>query len=415
MSEITIKLPDIGEGIAESEISEWLVSVGDWINEDDPLVVVLTDKAAVEIPSSVSGKVSWLGGEAGEILSVGAPLVKIDALEGGEEKAKEPVLEKAMEPAADTRAPVASSDPVAEVQEVPPLTKSSGKALAAPAVRKRAIELGVSLSSLSGTGPEGRVTHGDLDRLLSAGAPVTVSGTQDEVTEVKVIGLRRKIAEQMSRSHAHVPAITIVEEVDVTDLERLRNRMNADRSEGQPKLTLLPFLIRAMDIARDAAPQVNARYDDEAGVLHQHSAAHIGIATQTDNGLMVPVMTNAGGRSLWNMASEIRRLADGAREGGLTREELSGSTMTITSLGPLGAVATTPIVNHPEVAILGVNRKQIRPVWDGSQFVPREVMNLSASFDHRIVDGWDAAQFIARLKDLLETPALLFAKGGDRP
>ncbi|GGE37258.1 dihydrolipoamide acetyltransferase family protein [Actibacterium pelagium] len=405
MAETTIKLPDIGEGIAESEISEWMVSVGDMIREDDPLVTVLTDKAAVEIPSSVSGKVTWLAGEEGDVLAVGAPLVKIDVMDNAQE-----------EPAQTASAPepeeIAEEDAVNEVPqptaEVALPKVDQGKALAAPAVRKRAAELGVDLSTVAGTGPEGLVSHNDLDRFLAGGtsrpAPV-----QDRVTTTKIIGMRRKIAEQMARSHASIPAITIVEEVDVTELERLRAQMNGDRKD-RPKLTLLPFLIRAMDRARAVVPEVNSRYDDDAGVLEQHAGMHIGIATQTDNGLLVPVMRNAQAASVWTIAAEIKRLADGARDGTLSREDLSGSTITITSLGPLGAIATTPIINHPEVAILGVNRKQMRPLWDGQQFVPREVMNVSASFDHRIIDGWDAAQFIARLKQVLETPALLFTQ-----
>lgn len=403
MSEITIKLPDIGEGIAESEISEWLVAPGEVIQEDEPLVVVLTDKAAVEIPSSVTGKVTWLAGDAGDVLAVGAPLVKIDVLDGDGAAEEEPAPEP-------TEVPDKMPEPEPAVEDVAkPAARKPGKVLAAAAVRKRAVDLGVDLSVVTGSGPEGRVTHADLDRVLAGSVQPPTPQPDDSVTEVKVIGLRRKIAEQMSRSHAEIPAITIVEEVDVTELERLRGKMNDGREDSQPKLTLLPYLIRAMDRARTAAPQVNARYDSKTGVLTQYSAAHIGIATQTDDGLMVPVLTNAELRSLWDMSAEILRLSAGARAGTLSREELSGSTMTITSLGPLGAVATTPIVNHPEVAIVGVNRKQVRPLWDGAQFVPREVMNISASFDHRIVDGWNAAQFIARLKELLETPALLFA------
>jgi len=405
MTEKIIKLPDIGEGVAESEISESLVAPGDLVAEDDPLVVLMTDKAAVEIPSSVSGKVTWLAAEAGEILPVGAPLLKIDVLDASEGEE------------APARAENLSQDTVEAISvpapdDAPPLTPSArpgGKVLAAPAVRGRAAKLGLDLAQVTGSGPDGRVTHADLDRYLVGGVPRSRRSAADEVTEIKVIGLRRKIAEQMTRAHAAVPAITIVEEMDVTGLEKLRARMNATRRSEQPKLTLLPFLIRAIDVSRAVAPQVNAHYDDSKGIVLQFTALHVGVATQTRHGLTVPVMFHAETRSVWDMAAEITRLAEGARKGGLGREALSGSTMTITSLGALGALASTPIINHPEVAIVGVNRKEIRPHWDGSRFVPREMMNISASFDHRIVDGWDAAQFIARMKELVETPAMLFA------
>ncbi len=399
MVEQTIKLPDIGEGIAESEISEWLVSVGDIVQEDEPLVVVMTDKAAVEIPSSLTGKVLWLAADAGEVLAVGAPLVKIDVFDDE----------------GDSQAPGVEEKTPSDMNDMPPLkavpSNSPGAVLAAPAVRKRALDLGVELDGIAGSGPDGQITHADLDRVLVGQLPSGARPVSDAVEEIRIIGLRRKIAEKMAQAHASIPSISIIEEVDVTELERLRAGMNAARKASQAKLTLLPFLIRAMVQARDAAPQVNACYDEANGVLHQHGAVHMGIATQTDSGLMVPVIAHADTRSVWDCAAEIARLAEGARDGVLTREELGGSTMTITSLGPLGAIATTPIVNHPEVAIVGVNRKQMRPQWDGHQFVPREMMNLSASFDHRIVDGFDAAQFIARLKTFLETPAMLFVTG----
>lgn len=427
MAELVIKLPDIGEGITEAEISEWEVEVGDWINEDDIIGSVLTDKAAVEIPSSASGKVLWRSGEPGDKIAIGAPLVKIDAdgrpssvppAPGEPDRAEvqeaEPVagLGVTLGISEDSRAGDSGPGVLASEPPEPTHQKTApGKALAAPAVRRRAADLGLDLARVDGTGPGGRVLHADLDRSIvmhgpeSGGAPVASEGS---VRETKVIGLRRKIAEQMSRANARIPQITIVEEVDVTELERLRAAMNAKREEEQPKLTLLPFLMRGVIEGRKAAPQVNARYDDEAAILSEHDAVHFGIATQTPQGLMVPVLRHAETLSVWQTASEISRLAEAARAGSLSREDLSGSTITITSLGPLGAIATTPIVNYPEVAIVGVNRKQVRPQWDGQAFVPREMMNISASFDHRIVDGWDAAQFIARIKVLLETPALLF-------
>lgn len=414
MTEKTIKMPDIGEGIAESEISEWLVAPGDLVVEDDPLVVVMTDKAAVEIPSSFSGKVTWLAAEAGEVLPVGAPLLKIEvADDSGDAEPEEPASNDTHEDAPlETVEKVAEPEHEPEPQDEVPSKPFAGKAdqvLAAPAVRHRAADLGIDLAKVTGGGPGGRVTHADLDRHLLKRSPAAPRKTGSDVTETKLIGLRRKIAEQMSRAHGSIPAITIVEEVDVTELERLRAHMNGARHADRPKLTLLPFLIRAMDLSRVVAPQVNAHFDDVDGILREFEDFHVGIATQTDNGLMVPVMTRAGQRSVWEMAAEIKRLADGARAAKLSREELSGSTITITSLGALGAIASTPIINHPEVAIVGVNRKEIRPRWDGSRFAPREMMNLSASFDHRIVDGWNAAQYVARMKSLLETPALLFA------
>ena len=406
MSEIVIKLPDIGEGIAEAEISEWHVKIGDWINEDDAIGVVLTDKAAVEIPSGVSGKVLWRAGEEGDMLAIGAPFVKIDAT--GITEANSEATDRTSKGEAkktEKKSPKAKKVRPAATESKTSV-RSSAKVLAAPTVRKRAADLGVDLSLITGSGPEGRVTHADIDRQIAGGSTVSA---RDAITETKVVGLRRKIAEQLSIANANIPAITIVEEIDVTELERLRAQMNADRDDPQPKLTMLPFLVRGVVVARDAAPQVNARYDDDAGILSTHEAVHFGIATQTDRGLMVPVMRHAESRSVWDIAAEIERLATGARDGSLSHEELSGSTITVTSLGPLGAIASTPIINQPEIAIVGINRKQVRPHWDGREFQPREMMNISASFDHRIVDGWDAATFVARFKQLLETPALLFA------
>ncbi|MFV0359377.1 dihydrolipoamide acetyltransferase family protein [Tropicimonas sp.] len=403
MPETVIKLPDIGEGIAEAEISEWMVDVGDQILEDDPLVAVLTDKATVEIPSSVSGRVTWRAGDPGDTLAIGAPLVRIEVAGAGEGD-PEPEGGGKEAPGDSETGVVVPRDKT--TPEAPALSK--GRALAAPAVRRRAADLGIDLAAVPGSGPDGQVTHADLDRRLASGGYRPLPAADDTVVETPVIGLRRKIAEQMALSHAHIPQITIVEETDVTELERLRARLNADGAGEGTRLTLLPFLIRAIVLARDAAPQVNARYDDGAGVLHRFDAVHAGIATQTERGLVVPVLHHAEALSVPDMAAGIARLADSARDGSIAREALGGATITITSLGPLGAVASTPLVNHPEVAIVGVNRKQIRPLWDGRAFVPREMMNLSASFDHRIVDGWDAASFVARLKTLIETPALLF-------
>jgi 2-oxoisovalerate dehydrogenase E2 component (dihydrolipoyl transacylase) len=288
------------------------------------------------------------------------------------------------------------------------------KPLCSPAVRLRAKEAGIDLRQVPGSGPAGRITHEDLDAFVRHGAPVArrPSGLEpsDAVEEIKIVGLRRKIAEKMQLAKARIPHITYVEEVDVTALEDLRAALNKNRRAEQPKLTLLPFLMRAMVKAIADQPQLNALFDDEAGAVHQHGAVNIGIAAQTPNGLVVPVVKHAEARNLWDCAAEVNRLAEAAKAGTATREELSGSTITITSLGAMGGVATTPVINHPEVAIIGVNKMMVRPVWDGTQFIPRKMMNLSSSFDHRVIDGWDAAVFIQRIKTLMETPALIFVE-----
>ncbi|RIK82936.1 MAG: branched-chain alpha-keto acid dehydrogenase subunit E2, partial [Hyphomicrobiales bacterium] len=286
--------------------------------------------------------------------------------------------------------------------------------LASPAVRLRAKEAGVDLRQVPGTGPAGRITHDDLDHFIARGSTPVATGLRPNtaVEEVKVVGLRRRIAEKMALAKARIPHITYVEEVDVTALEELRGKLNGEKRPAgaaeRPKVTILPFLVRAIVRAVAEQPQINALYDDEAGIVHRHGGVHVGIAAQTPGGLVVPVLRHAEARDLWDCGAEIGRLAEAARSGTATREELSGSTITITSLGALGGVATTPVINHPEVAIVGVNKIMVRPVWDGTQFVPRKMMNLSSSFDHRVVDGWDAAVFVQRLKVLLETPALLF-------
>lgn len=292
-----------------------------------------------------------------------------------------------------------------------PRRAAGEKPLASPAVRLKAREAGIDLRQVAGSGPAGRITHEDLDGFIQRGPePGRGSGLAEKsgVTDVKIVGMRRRIAEKMALSKARIPHITIVEEIDVTALEELRAALNKKPSAERPKLTMLPFLMRAMVKALSEQPHLNALYDDEAGIVHQHAGIHIGIATQTPAGLVVPVVKHAEARDLWGCALELSRLAERAREGSASREELGGSTITITSLGALGAIATTPIINYPEVAIVGVNRMAIRPLWDGTGFVPRKMMNLSSSFDHRIVDGWDAAVFVQRLKELLETPAALF-------
>jgi len=411
-----IKLPDVGEGVAEAELVEWNVEVGDIVAEDDVIGAVMTDKATVEIPSPVQGTISWLGAEIGDTVIVGAELIKLEVIgEGSSEDDGEAVEEEPEEQATlESVVKVPSSQPAPAQQEL--ATSTVGKFLASPAVRKRGQFLNLDLSLFRGTGPDGIVTHEDLDRhLMSSAALVSKpsvpyeKGAGEETTEVKVIGLRRKIAEKMSLAKSRIPHITYVEEIDVTELEELRQKLNASREEGHPKVSLLPFLMRSMVLAIEDQPGINAHYDDENGVIHQHKGVHIGIAAQTDNGLMVPVIRDAQNLGLWKSADEIKRLAEAAKNNTAKREELSGSTITITSLGKMGGVVTTPVINHPEVAIIGVNKMETKPIWDGEKFVPRKMMNLSSSFDHRVVDGWDAAVFIQRVKTLLEKPLLIFS------
>lgn len=436
MSEFIIKMPDVGEGVAEAELVEWHVKPGDLVREDMVLAAVMTDKATVEIPSPVNGIVRWLGAVVGDTVAVKAPLIRIEVAGAGEVRNGD-----AVDGGVDASAPAGveastmgtvENQPGGAVEEkqVPsvmkdqrrtmpvethPLSAALPKPIASPAVRMRAQEGGIDLRQVPGTGPAGRITHDDLDRFVGRGADLPVStkvlARNTTFEEIKVTGLRRRISEKMTRAAARIPHITYVEEIDVTDLELLRETMNGNRKQDQPKLTLLPFLMRAVVKACAEQPGINATFDDDAGVITRHGGVHIGVATQTSAGLTVPVVRHAEARSIWDCAAELMRVAEAARSGSALREELSGSTITITSLGALGGIATTPIINHPEVAIVGVNKIVMRPVWDGRQFIARKMMNLSSSFDHRVVDGFDAASFIQRIKTLLETPALLFIEG----
>jgi 2-oxoisovalerate dehydrogenase E2 component (dihydrolipoyl transacylase) len=429
MTEHVIKLPDVGEGIAEAELVEWHVKVGDIVREDAPLGAVMTDKATVEIPSPVEGQVVWLAGEVGDIIAIGSDFVRL-SLDGKTKptaETKPQVLQTASAPADDaavvsdqplddadraTRSPAHSPADIAPRRQGEPASRraEAERPLASPAVRLRAREVGVDLRQVRGSAPGGRITHDDLDAYLaqkSTGTAATRYQQKTSVEDIKIVGLRRKIAERMSLASSRIPHITYVEEVDVTALEELRAKLR-DQRPDRPKLTLLPFLMRAMVRAIAEQPNLNAQFDDEAGIVHQRAGVHIGIATQTPAGLMVPVVRHAEARDLWDCAAEMARLAEAARTGAATRDELTGSTITITSLGAIGGLATTPIINHPEVAIVGVNRIAIRPHWDGAAFVPRKMMNLSSSFDHRVIDGWDAARFVQRIKTQLETPALIF-------
>ncbi|NKJ74753.1 2-oxo acid dehydrogenase subunit E2 [Rhizobium leguminosarum bv. viciae] len=409
MGEFIIKMPDVGEGVAEAEIVEWHVKTGDPVREDMVIAAVMTDKATVEIPSPVSGTVTWLAGEVGDRIAVKAPLVRIET--AGEIGEAQP-MQISQTPIAETpRAEIAKPAPAAPA----PAATPAEKPLAAPSVRLFARESGVDLRQVQATGPAGRILREDIEQFLTPGtAPAAVKNGFAKKTateEIKLTGLRRRIAEKMVLSASRIPHITYVEEVDMSALEELRATMNGDRKPGHPKLTVLPFLMRALVKAISEQPDVNATFDDDAGIITRYSAVHIAIATQTPAGLTVPVVRHAEARGIWDCAAEMNRLAEAARSGTATRDELSGSTITISSLGALGGIVSTPIINHPEVAIVGVNKIATRPVWDGTQFVPRKMMNLSSSFDHRIIDGWDAANFVQRIRTLLETPALIFIEG----
>jgi len=413
-----VKLPDVGEGVAEAEIVEWHVAVGEAVKEDQILAAVMTDKATVEIPSPRAGVVVELGGELGARLAVGSALVGIrfGADDDGDASGHEAVARVIVG---------AGSDAIPVDPEVTPPTAADRRntaacssatlaplrPIASPAVRAQAREAGIDLRLVSGSGPVGRITRDDLaDHVRSrskgtGGSPIMQRN--DAVERIKVVGLRRRIAERMAESARRVAHFSYIEEIDVTALEECRKQLNARFADTRPKLTVLPFVVASLVLALRHFPQINGTYDDNKEVVSRHSAVHVGIATQTPSGLMVPVLFHAEARDLWSCGDEIKRLATAAREGSAKREELSGSTITITSLGDLGGVATTPVINRPELAIIGVNRMMIRPVWRDGQFVPRMMMNLSSSFDHRIVDGHEAAQFIRGMKELLEAPALL--------
>ena len=425
MGKFIFNLPDIGEGIAEAEIVAWHVKVGDAIEEDQPVADMMTDKATVEMESPVTGIVSKVAGEAGDVISIGSMLVEITTegdveaeaeAEAPPEKSDVTTSEtKAAEPASD----VTTSSPAnPQPEPVPAIDVPAGagagaaksKATASPAVRARAKALGVDLGHVKTQG--NHVRHADLDAYLSYGkgqgyrSPGASAARADEA--IKVIGMRRRIAENMAASKRNIPHFTYVEELDVTALEAMRAVLNKDRGD-RPKLTMLPFLIVAICKIIPDFPMINALYDDEAGIVTRHGAIHLGMATQTDAGLMVPVIRDAQELNVWQLAHEIGRLAEAARNGDAKSDELSGSTLTVTSLGPLGGIATTPVINRPEVAIIGPNKIIERPMFVGDAIEARKLMNLSISCDHRVVDGYDAASFVQALKKLVETPVLLFA------
>ncbi len=417
----SIKMPDVGEGVAEAEIAEWLVKVGDLVKEDQIVAGVMTDKATVEIPTPVAGTVLHLGGEVGDVLAVGSELIRIEA--PGLPDQPPPAARKRKEaptepPRAVAPEPVADIAPPAPRPEIPaaagPPRAAGEKPLASPAVRLRAREAGVDLRQVRGSGPAGRINHEDLTAFLErpAGSASQARGKSPDtsVEIIKVVGLRRRIAQNMAEATRRVAHFSYVEEVDVTALEELRATLNAGAGDSRPKLTMLPFLMIGMVRALADFPQINAHYDDDADVIRRFGAVHLGIATQTPSGLTVPVVRHAETLGLYECAREMKRVAEAARAGLGARDEMSGSTITLTSLGALGGIVSTPVVNRPEVAIVGVNKIVVKPVWRDNAFVPRKTMNLSSSFDHRVVDGFDAASFIQRLRGLLEQPALLFVE-----
>lgn len=440
-----IKMPDIGEGIAEVELVAWHVQVGDVVAEDQILADVMTDKATVEIPSSVAGKVLALGGAVGQVMAVGSEVIRIEVEGPGNYKPESaPALANtaqaaikteakpvAAEPAkVATTAPAPAVAPAAAPQSAPArngnangkapvaLVRAPGdKPIASPSVRRQAWDLGIELQFVPGTGPAGRITHEDLQAYAQRASQSQAGGSTDlryvqrvDEETVPVIGLRRKIAQKMQESKRRIPHFTYVEEVDMTELEALRARLNAQHGTARGRLTVLPFIARAVVLAVRAHPQINARYDDDAAVATRYGAVHLGIATQTEGGLMVPVVRHAETLDLWACATEVVRLAEVARSGKASRDELSGSTITITSLGALGGIVTTPVINHPEVAIVGVNRLVERPMIRNGAVVARQMMNLSSSFDHRVVDGMHAAEFVQLIRGYLECPATLFVE-----
>ena len=434
MAKFTFNMPDIGEGIAEAEIVQWHKQVGDTVNEDEEFVDMMTDKATVPMESPVTGKILEIAGGEGDMVSIGSMLVVIEV----EGEVPDDVAEEsqATAEAAPVPAPAPKAEPVEERIEVEtsdasdaddalaadpdpapqpeprpaPEPSAQAKVLATPAVRKRAKDLGVDLAQVK-PAEDGRIRHGDLDQFLSYNAGYGAAAKPRADEEKKVIGMRRRIAENMAASKRNIPHFSYVEEVDVTDLEVLRAQLNSNRGE-KPKLTILPLLITAICKTLPDFPMINARYDDEAGIVTRHGSVNMGMAAQTDAGLMVPVIRNAQAQNLWQLANEIARLAEAARTGTAKSEEMQGGTLTVTSLGPLGGVATTPVINRPEVAIIGPNRIIERPMYvtgaDGVERIEkRKLMNISISCDHRVVDGWDAASFVQALKRLLETPALI--------
>ena len=426
MGDYIFKLPDIGEGVVEGEIVLWHVKVGDSVAEDDDIVDIMTDKATVTIPSPTSGIVTEFSGEVGDMVAVGSTLVTFSTDENTSNQVeKEPVPEEIIKPVVEEKIilePVKEEKtkqipkPIPAVTQSKQITSSNGnsRVLASPAVRRRAREAELDLSIISGSGPAGRIRHADLDAYIAAGGTVTgapptsYSTKRTGTNEIKVVGLRRKIAEQMVKSKFSIPHFSYFEEIDVTELEELRQMLNASRDDNQPKLTYLPFIMMALAKIMPNHEECNALYDDENNIVTQHSAIHLGIATQTDRGLFVPVVKHVEAMDIWQSAAEMQRVSGAARNGTASLDDLSGSTFTITSLGRDGGLGATPIINHPEVSILGIHKAREMPVVKDGKVVIRRIMNVSSSFDHRIVDGANGAALIQALKRMLEYPALIF-------
>ena len=406
MSRFVFKMPDLGEGTVSAEVVEWKVKVGDPVTEDQIIAEVMTDKAAVEIPSPVTGRVLSITGQPGDMVAVGAELIAFDTSDGAAIKGA-PAAAPPPAPAAAARtsaaAPVAAAAPAAAV---------SGRVMASPATRRKAHVAGIDLATVSGSGPGGRISAQDIEAAINGGGDTVtrpaLRALREGTEEIKVIGVRRLIAQRMAEAKRNIPHFAYVEEVDVTELEALRQYLNSRLAKGAPSYTYLPFLVTALTRVLVQFPQCNAVYDAERNVIIRHRAVHVGVATQTPDGLKVPVLRNAEARSLPDIAQEIRRLSEGARNNKSTREELTGSTITVTSLGRLGGIASTPVINAPEVAIVGVNKAVERPVVVNGAIAIRRIMNLSSSFDHRFVDGFDAAAMIQALKERLEHPATIF-------
>jgi 2-oxoisovalerate dehydrogenase E2 component (dihydrolipoyl transacylase) len=406
MSQYIFKMPDLGEGTVDAEIVAWHTKPGDVVTEDQLIVEVMTDKAAVEVPAPVSGRVLSVTGVPGDKVAVGSPLIVFELSDGAVPAT--PAQSAPAAPAAQSNGKVAMPQPALDESAAAPIVRQ-GRVMASPANRRRAREAGIDLATVAGSGPGGRIVRGDLEKTApGAGGAPALRAAVSEVTEIKVIGLRRLIAERMSEAKRNIPHFAYVEEVDVTELESLRLHLNASPPPGAGALSYLPLVVVALTRVLESFPQCNALYDAARGVLLRHRAVHVGIATQTPDGLKVPVLRNAQALGLWTVAAEIRRLADRARTNKAGREELTGSTITVTSLGKLGGIASTPIINAPEVAIIGLNKAVERPVVHQGSVVVRRIMNLSSSFDHRFVDGYDAAAMIQALKERLEHPATIF-------
>ena len=427
MAKYDFKLPDIGEGVVEGEVVTWHVSVGDSVSEDDPIVDVMTDKATVTIPSPTDGTVLSLNGEVGDMIAVGSVLIEFDTDGTGLEtpnedegpqvvEEKKPDEEKKASAEIEKKVEVKAPEISKPVEmSAPEITVSNSKTvLASPAVRRRARESGIDLSSLNGSGPAGRIRHADIDAFVAGGGaimgapPVAYSTKRSGINEVKIVGLRRKISEQMVKSAFSIPHFSYFEEVDVTELEGLRQALNASRGEDQPKLTYLPFIMLALAKIMPEHPECNGYFYDEEGLVHRHEAVNLGIATQTDRGLYVPVVKNVEAMDVWQAASDLIRVSGAARSGTASLDDLTGSTFTITSLGREGGLGATPIINHPEMAILGVHKAREMPVVRSGNIEVRRIMNLSSSFDHRVIDGADGASLVQHLKRMLEHPAMIF-------